>query len=64
MGIVLSSVRQLRRDKMSNKVDTQSGYNQIYHEKQVKELCAIHAINNLLQEKAFIQKDIDKICTE
>lgn len=64
MGVLLSSVRRLRKDKMSNKVDAQSAYSNIYHERQVKELCAMHAINNLLQKKAFVQKDIDRICTE
>ena len=35
----------------------------IYHEKQSKELCALHALNNLFQnEKAYIKKDLDDIC--
>ena len=34
-----------------------------YHERQVKQLCALHALNNLLQDKtAFRQKDLDDIC--
>ena len=37
----------------------------LYHEKQEKELCAMHALNNLLQDKdAFTQKDMDRICNE
>lgn len=36
----------------------------VYHERQVKQMCAIHAINNILQSQAFQQKDIDKICEE
>ena len=64
MGVLLSSARRVRKDKMSNKVDAESTYSHIYHEKQVKELCAMHAINNLLQKQAFVQKDIDKICTK
>ncbi|CAL8123479.1 unnamed protein product [Orchesella dallaii] len=37
----------------------------IYHEKQIKSLCALHALNNLLQDgKAFKQEDLDKICSE
>lgn len=36
----------------------------IYHERQVKELCALHSLNNLLQEKdAFTQKNLDDICS-
>ena len=35
----------------------------IYHEKQSKELCALHALNNLFQnEKAYTKKDLDDIC--
>jgi josephin len=37
--------------------------NELYHEKQVKQLCALHALNNLFQDKnAFCQKDLDSIC--
>ena len=35
----------------------------IYHEKQSKELCALHALNNLFQdEKAFTKSELDNIC--
>ncbi|XP_005092919.1 josephin-2 [Aplysia californica] len=35
----------------------------LYHERQEKQLCALHALNNLLQTKqAFTQKDLDDIC--
>lgn len=37
----------------------------IYHEKQSKLLCALHTLNNLLQDgTAFKQEDLDKICKE
>ncbi|XP_054285000.1 josephin-like protein [Macrosteles quadrilineatus] len=37
--------------------------NGIYHEKQVRELCALHALNNLFQEKkAFTKAELDDIC--
>ncbi|XP_075220867.1 josephin-like protein isoform X1 [Lycorma delicatula] len=37
----------------------------IYHEKQVKELCALHALNNLFQEAhAFSKADLDGICQD
>ncbi|KAG5882051.1 hypothetical protein JTB14_007713 [Gonioctena quinquepunctata] len=37
--------------------------NTIYHEKQVRELCALHALNNLFQSKdAFIKSELDLIC--
>lgn len=35
----------------------------IYHEKQVRELCALHALNNLFQNKdAFSKTELDLIC--
>ena len=35
----------------------------VYHERQMKELCALHALNNLFQSKrAFTKKDLDEIC--
>uniref|UniRef100_T1J928 Josephin-2 n=1 Tax=Strigamia maritima TaxID=126957 RepID=T1J928_STRMM len=35
----------------------------IYHEKQVKELCALHALNNLFQNSsAFTKPLLDEIC--
>ncbi|CAG9095678.1 hypothetical protein JYU34_007089 [Plutella xylostella] len=35
----------------------------IYHEKQVKELCALHALNNLFQtESSFTKSELDVIC--
>lgn len=37
--------------------------NDIYHEKQVRELCALHALNNLFQSKdAFTKMELDYIC--
>lgn len=58
----------LKLGTMLRKVDVQANghsANSIYHEKQIKELCAMHALNNLLQEKeAFSQKQLDQICQE
>lgn len=35
----------------------------IYHEKQRKQLCALHSLNNILQDRnAFTQKDLEAIC--
>ncbi|RUS75307.1 hypothetical protein EGW08_016928 [Elysia chlorotica] len=35
----------------------------LYHERQVKALCALHALNNLFQrEQTFTKKDLDQIC--
>ncbi|KAF0303044.1 Josephin-2 [Amphibalanus amphitrite] len=38
---------------------TQDG---IYHEKQVRELCALHALNNVLQCREFSERQLDAIC--
>ena len=35
----------------------------IYHEKQSRQLCALHSLNNLFQQPgAFRKKDLDTIC--
>ncbi|XP_058797905.1 josephin-2 [Phymastichus coffea] len=34
----------------------------IYHERQVRELCALHALNNLFQERGFSKQELDQIC--
>lgn len=37
--------------------------NEIYHEKQIRELCALHALNNLFQAKdTFTKIELDYIC--
>lgn len=37
----------------------------IYHERQSKQLCALHALNNLFQNpQAFRKQDLDAICKE
>ena len=37
----------------------------VYHERQMKELCALHALNNLFQSGcAFTKKDLDEICNK
>lgn len=37
----------------------------IYHERQSKQLCALHTLNNLFQAaNVFSKKDLDVICTE
>ncbi|CAH1154152.1 unnamed protein product [Phaedon cochleariae] len=39
------------------------GSPEIYHEKQIRELCALHALNNLFQAKnAFTKPELDIIC--
>jgi hypothetical protein len=46
-------------EKMSKSYELES----IYHEKQCKQLCALHALNNLFQSvNAFTKTDLDVIC--
>ncbi|XP_060777669.1 josephin-2 isoform X2 [Neoarius graeffei] len=35
---------------------------EVFHEKQRLELCAIHALNNVLQERVFTREAADDIC--
>uniref|UniRef100_A0A6I8PNP0 ubiquitinyl hydrolase 1 n=1 Tax=Ornithorhynchus anatinus TaxID=9258 RepID=A0A6I8PNP0_ORNAN len=34
----------------------------VYHERQRRELCAVHALNNVLQQRLFTQEAADDIC--
>lgn len=44
--------------------DVMSSQNiQVYHERQSRQLCALHALNNLFQNsRAFDKHDLDLIC--
>lgn len=51
------------RDRKTLKNGSKGEQQNIYHEKQVKELCALHALNNLFQDKnAFNKQMLDNIC--
>ncbi|KAH3863257.1 josephin-2-like [Dreissena polymorpha] len=39
------------------------GSQQLYHERQRKQLCALHILNNFFQAPVFKQSDLDEICT-
>lgn len=39
----------------------QSEHN-FYHEKQERQMCLLHTINNLMQKRAFTKEDLDRIC--
>ena len=37
----------------------------VYHERQSRQLCALHVLNNLFQEpNSFVQANLDGICHE
>mmetsp|Transcript_107123 Transcript_107123/g.190330 ORF Transcript_107123/g.190330 Transcript_107123/m.190330 type:complete len:327 (+) Transcript_107123:66-1046(+) len=40
--------------------DSSVGPGGIYHEKQIPNLCGLHAVNNLLQQKAFDRNEFDR----
>lgn len=47
------------------KEDNLQSHLQIYHERQSKQLCALHALNNLFQNQlTFKKEDLDAICKE
>lgn len=36
----------------------------VYHERQSRQLCALHALNNLFQAKVFEKSHLDAICND
>ena len=45
--------------------DRDGGMNRVYHERQSRQLCALHVLNNLFQEpNSFVQANLDGICHE
>lgn len=36
----------------------------VYHEKQSRELCAVHSLNNVFQEQIFTKELLDEICIQ
>ena len=51
------------KEEINEAVQDESGV-RIYHEKQIKELCALHALNNLFQESYFTKAMLDDICVQ
>ena len=67
MSWLSNSIKNLYKGNKNNpeEIVTLTGQHiTIYHEKQVKELCALHALNNLLQENFYSKAILDKICIE
>lgn len=61
---LLLNVTQIQNTTRSNIMNSSPESNEhIYHEKQIKELCALHALNNLFQNpKSFSKGDLDEVC--
>uniref|UniRef100_A0A8C8X553 Josephin-2 n=2 Tax=Panthera TaxID=9688 RepID=A0A8C8X553_PANLE len=49
-------------DGMSQAPGAQPSRPSVYHERQRLELCAVHALNNVLQQQLFSQEAADEIC--
>ncbi|XP_075849368.1 josephin-2 isoform X4 [Microcebus murinus] len=47
---------------MSQAPGAQPSQPSVYHERQRLELCAVHALNNVLQQQLFSQEAADEIC--
>uniref|UniRef100_A0A286XJS0 ubiquitinyl hydrolase 1 n=1 Tax=Cavia porcellus TaxID=10141 RepID=A0A286XJS0_CAVPO len=47
---------------MSQAPEAQPSPPSVYHERQRLELCAVHALNNVLQQRLFSQEAADEIC--
>lgn len=62
----ISNFKIFSRNDKSNEelVDPKGLPVNVYHEKQVKELCALHALNNLFQETFFSKSMLDSLCIE
>jgi hypothetical protein len=59
------SMNRATKDVITNSESTNNGGIRIYHERQSKQLCALHALNNLFQSpKAFTKHELDSICKE
>ena len=60
---IIKKINKTNSNEDKTKVKTDS-LNNIYHEKQVKELCALHTLNNLFQEKYYTKAKLDDICVK
>mmetsp|Transcript_15280 Transcript_15280/g.24031 ORF Transcript_15280/g.24031 Transcript_15280/m.24031 type:complete len:517 (+) Transcript_15280:937-2487(+) len=64
----LSKLHQYIQDYMDKLEDDDDDEDdeekELYHEKQELEMCLLHAINSLLQEKYFTSKHLNDICKE
>lgn len=55
-------LQAVAEDGMSQAPGAQPSPPSVYHERQRLELCAVHALNNVLQQQLFSQEAADEIC--
>ncbi|CAF0801132.1 unnamed protein product [Brachionus calyciflorus] len=57
----MSFIKSKNKDRANS---SNQQLNNIYHEKQKKELCALHTLNNLFQDNFYTKQKLDQICIE
>ncbi|KAF7227148.1 josephin-2 isoform X2 [Nothobranchius furzeri] len=60
-GLASSAAKQ-REESLGGTGTSDMNEGEVFHEKQRLELCAIHALNNVLQERVFTKETADDIC--
>jgi len=53
----------MSKSKTSSINGSKDKINGIFHERQKRELCALHALNNVFQHREFTKEELDEICT-
>ena len=65
MNLFSNLIKKINKSNSNDDQKYSSNYSSnIYHEKQVKELCALHTLNNLFQEKYYTKTLLDEICVQ
>jgi hypothetical protein len=64
MNYFSNLVSNVTTKKQNNETNLMPSNSNIYHEKQEKQLCALHSLNNLFQERIFSKANLDDICVE
>lgn len=62
MNFILNGFKSLNSSEKQKNNNTK--IKNIYHEKQRKELCALHSLNNLFQDNFYTKSMLDQICIE
>ncbi|RNA40202.1 josephin-2 [Brachionus plicatilis] len=62
MNFIINGFKNLNSSEKEKNAKTYA--KNIYHEKQKKELCALHSLNNLFQDNFYTKADLDQICIE
>merc|ERR1712037_461453 len=55
-------IARMSRSGENSASDSSCMINGIFHERQRRELCALHALNNVFQHKEFSKDELDQVC--